>query len=271
MKKLNKLFFVLIFFPLTVFAIDKEAIDQEAIDKEVSPTLSPSPEIDVEVEVEIEGQKKALSGEIELEFEKKKVNSYSGTQNSVIEGFREVANRIRQIASKETVEEGSFSKENFTFTSRQLLYFASSYLYCVSKKGTCPYLLDSLLIVDFLALCNDKNGVCRRPKKVSCANMTRMWRSWINNDLEQRLSHNIPIGLMGKYNDFKQNEFSKYLKCSRTLFPIIKDALEDKNYLPDEYANKKNIESLTKTIQYLEAIKKNVVNIITLQGLEWLS
>lgn len=262
MKGLFRTLLLFIFIPSVAFANN----DEEMLS---SPTPSPTVEVQVEESKgEGEGQGKALAGEIELEFELKNVNQYGINQNFVISAFKEVKATTEQLALKADTKKAAFSQKNFIFSDRELLYFASSYLYCVSKKGICSYMLDALLEVDFLALCNEEGGVCKKPKKVTCANMTRMWKTWIDNDLEQRLSHSIPIGLMGKYNKFKQTGFSKYLKCSRTLLPRIKSALRDKSYLLKEYSDKEEVDSLEKTIQYLSALKQNIANVISLQGIE---
>lgn len=223
----------------------------------------------VETEEEIEdnnSDKTNLIGEVDLDLDlnEKKKNTYNLDQEYVINYFKEIVSATEHFSSN------SNEKLNTTFielTDSQLLYYASAYLYCITKKGTCPFLLNALLESDLMLLCNFENKKCQRPKKVACRNMTRMWKIWIDNDLEQRLNHNIPIGLMGKNNDFKQNEFPKYLKCSQTLLPEVKAALKNKNYIKKRYKSVDIKEDIEKTISFLKAIKKNIGNIIVAQGI----
>jgi hypothetical protein len=151
-----------------------------------------------------EGRRNAQAGEIELEE--------TGEKKRNIRGLA----REDALSWAKSYSESAGSGASVQAPSEHAaLYLAACYLYCVSHVGNCAFLLDSILETDVMALRQGGSG---------CPSMTKFWRAWLDNDMETRLRHDVPIGLANEVSAFNARERPKYLKCGPLLEQRSKEA-----------------------------------------------
>ena len=146
---------------------------------------------------------RSLIGEIEIEEEEKKVAPYGQAQKAAISYFEKFA---RSIKAGSPIQSPNLGKT-------EIQYLASSYLYCVLKRGSCPFLLDALFETE---LVNSSEA-----GKASCPIMLQFWKEWISADMERRVEHNLKVGYLSKFNEFKKYKRPKYIKCKKSIGEII--------------------------------------------------
>jgi hypothetical protein len=144
-----------------------------------------------------EGRRNAQAGEIELEeMGEKKRNIKSVARDEALSWAKSYS---------QSADAGGLVQP---LSERAALYLAASYLYCVSHVGNCAFLLDSVIETDVMALRQGGSG---------CPSMTKFWRAWLDNDMETRLRHDVPIGLANEVSAFNARERPKYLKCAQLV------------------------------------------------------
>jgi hypothetical protein len=214
---------------------------------------------------ELNNKQTKQSGVVDLEpTDTKKTNNYMAAQDGSIQYLQELKKNIDLLKTDQnaTLSLTGLSKD-------QLLYFTSAYLLCISKKGSCTFILDAVMESDFQIICNPNKGNCQKPKQVACTNMNGFWKTWLAYDFEQRQSHMLPVGLMGENNRFRQEEFPNYLRCNNTLIKPLTAVLSGKQSLHRRYEINQNIVSnIEKTSEFFESIKKNVGNIFQTLGVQ---
>ena len=107
-------------------------------------------------------------------------------------------------------------------------YLAALYLHCSLAFGTCPSVLDAVLEGDLIN--------SRLKKKADCPVSLRFWKKWIEDDMEQRQSHEVKTGYIAITNDFRLNERPRYIKCGNTIKAEIEGPNSDADYFKRRYA-----------------------------------
>lgn len=210
---------------------------------------NPNPNIFIDVELE--------------EDSSPKVNIYDLTQESAMYVFSELA-KLQESLKSGKIEKLKTSKEDKKATgkiSSDLFTFINSvYLHCAIKKATCKEVLESILEIDII---NSKIN-----NKITCSNINRFWKSWIENDMEKRHSHQTKIAYISKTNEFNRVIRPRYTKCKTTISSILKNNKEktSSEFFTERYSSLENSD-VNKTIKLLEDIKENIPDIYDQVGL----
>ena len=195
-----------------------------------------------------------IMGDIELEDEGESVNTYDATQDSIIKLFKELPDAFDTLANGGNAEIPNLDQN-------QIQYLNGVYLHCSVARGICPFVLDALLELDLIN--------SRVKNKAQCPNLIKFWKSWVQNDMEQRHNYQLKTGFIADTNRFRKNVRPIYIKCKKTIEKEL-DSVKGSNtdYFAKRYGNMgttRNAVSLTN--QYLARIKKNVGNIYYATGM----
>lgn len=138
-------------------------------------------------------------------------------------------------------------------------YLGGVYLYCVIREGTCPYILDTILEVDV--------ANARLDKSDKCPSMVGFWKTYLGNGMEDRHKYQTKTGYLSMTVDFNQKVRPKYVKCQQTVRAENSGGTSDQEYFKLRYRQSSQIiESMQRTLKYLEAIKAANVNVFIETG-----
>jgi hypothetical protein len=135
-------------------------------------------------------------------------------------------------------------------------YLSVLYLYCMSKFGPCPHVLDVVLESDV----RDS----RAKGEAACPAMSRFWKTWLATDLENRSKYLLSIGFGTAVANFNLHERSRYIQCKPTVAAILADPDAQKS----RYGSGGTVTSaLSKTTKLVEEIKSKQIDIHRSVGL----
>ena len=169
-----------------------------------------------------------VSGSIEFEADAERKNPFPALQDKIIS----------------SIKSGSLG----TLAQSELVYLNSAYLYCTVNKGTCPEILDALLVAD---LANSK-----AQNKASCPLLENFWKQWIENQFEERQRYLGKISFFSQTNEFNAKKRNNYIKCRETIAQILAG---QQTAAPAQEVN-------AKAVAVLEQIKIAVPNVIEAVG-----
>jgi len=135
-------------------------------------------------------------------------------------------------------------------------FVTTMYLYCTTKLGTCPFILDTVLEGDVIN--------ARGSGSPECPIMSQFWRQWLNNDLEQRAKYLLSIGNASALATFNQNQRPKYLRCKDTVANELKQAPATR------YASSGTVaQSVTRTTRFLTEVRNKQVDVYSATGVDF--
>ncbi len=140
--------------------------------------------------------------------------------------------------------------------------YASGYLMCSIMHGICQEFLDTILEIDLI---NSKiTG------KVSCLNTLKMWKAWLDNDMEQRHSHQTKITHVNLVSKFNQEERPKYHHCSKTIEDLIADStISPAAFFKKRYAGDlETPDYIQKTMDFFNFVKEKNLDVYTSVGMK---
>jgi len=189
------------------------------------------------------------SGEFVLETPDKKIDPFKDNQKNVVKYLSNLKSTVNLLSQG---KQASIAKPAGHFYK----YMNAIYLDCAKKRGICPIFLDSILEIDVIN--SKKEG------KATCGVSKRYWKSWIANDVEKRLGHNVKTALVNKTKNFNKQERPKYIKCKDTIQKILDESkdMTTKDFFIKRYKNNKNIvKSIAISNKYVQTIVQKVPNI----------
>lgn len=189
------------------------------------------------------------SGEFVLETTEKKVDPYENNQKEVVKYLNNLKSTVSLLSQGKPA---SIAKPAGHFYK----YMNAIYLDCAKKRGICPIFLDSILEIDVIN--SKKEG------KVTCGVSKRYWKSWIANDIEKRIGHNVKTALVNKTKNFNKQERPKYIKCKDTIQKILDESkdIPTKDFFIKRYKDNKDIvKAIAISSKYVETTVKKVPNI----------
>lgn len=95
-------------------------------------------------------------------------------------------------------------------------YLAALYLLCTEKRGSCGFILESILEADLLA--SKQAGVAR------CVVMNKFWKVWIANQGDRRLQFKISIGHAPDLAKFNSSVRPRFVRCKETVQAVLADS-----------------------------------------------
>lgn len=194
-----------------------------------------------------------LSGEISYEESKPVKSSYSDTQDEAISYFEQLQVHMDKLTS------GQISGNVPDLNDSLLNYLTAVYLYCAVNFGECPMVLDALLEVDVIN--------SRLSRQVQCPMMTKFWKFWVRNDMENRHKYMVKTGFLKVTSDFNQKKRAAYLKCADTVQSEISSNLSDAAFFAGRYHKDaaKNLVA-TKVTKLLKDVRQKVPNVFVAVG-----
>ena len=189
-------------------------------------------------------------GEIQFEEEEKDL-TYSDVQRMAIEKLESFAKRVK------SADPASDAK----FSDPEVRYLSSAYLFCTIRKGSCPMILQALFETDLVPSVAAQES--------SCPNLTRLWKYWIESDMERRAELDVPIGVVPKYQQFKKEARPKFIKCKQTIETVREHSPKGKEFFSSRYGEgSPQLSQILKTIALLRALEKKKINLFSAQGIK---
>lgn len=105
-------------------------------------------------------------------------------------------------------------------------YLSVLYMYCTVKQGPCPFILETVLDSDIIAARSDKAR--------TCTSMTRFFRGYLSNALDDRAKflYSLTQGL--EMATFNTESRPRFIECKETVAAI----LEDKEVVAQRFGEK---------------------------------
>jgi len=98
-------------------------------------------------------------------------------------------------------------------TPADVSYMSVAYLYCVVQRGTCPFILETILDADLEASLS--SGVA------GCTTMKRFWKEWLRSALDERAKFLLSVSSGLKLAAFNSQERPRYVQCSSTVAELM--------------------------------------------------
>jgi hypothetical protein len=195
------------------------------------------------------------SGEIKIEQEEKKVDSYFETEEQAIVEFDKL------LSFTESKDLKSIP-DNLKLSDDILVHLNAYYLYCSTSRGVCPHILDAILEFDLIN--------SRKNKVAACPNMLKFWKLWLDNDMEKRHQYQVKTGYIQQTTEFKNKVRPMYLKCQGTINDLLKlENVDDNNYFINRYSeNSAIIKSIENVLKDLKQAKDSNINFMISTGLK---
>lgn len=143
-------------------------------------------------------------GSIEFEDEPTKQTPYETGQSEAIHLFQTVLTEIQS---------GILTKH--TPSPLAIRHLAGTYLYCASKRGSCPAILDAILAVDIAnsSISGD----------ASCPILEEFWSSYKKWDFDKREGYLRGISASAAAASFARDELPRYQRCQQTVYRALKE------------------------------------------------
>jgi hypothetical protein len=136
-------------------------------------------------------------------------------------------------------------------------YLSVLYLHCVSRAGTCPFILDSILEADVIA---SRESGSRR-----CPLMKSFWKNWLALQLEERGKFLVSVATGLQMAAFNSNERPRYVDCK----PTVEAILDDKESLATRYGPETSTsKSVTQLVALLKEVKEGRIDIFASTGVK---
>jgi hypothetical protein len=94
-------------------------------------------------------------------------------------------------------------------------YLSVLYLYCTVKQGPCPFILETVLDSDIIA--------ARSDKATKCASMTRFFKGYLSNALDERAKFLYPLTQGLEMATFNTQSRPRFIECRETVTAILED------------------------------------------------
>ena len=135
-------------------------------------------------------------------------------------------------------------------------YLSVLYLYCTVKQGPCPFILETVLDSDIIA--------ARSEKATSCISMTRFFKGYLSNALDDRAKflYSLTQGL--EMATFNTESRPRFIQCKETVAAI----LEDKEVMAQRFGEKGTaVATIEAFNSLLKDVKSQKTDIYTATGL----
>ena len=187
-----------------------------------------------------------LEGEIVLEQDGPKANLSAILLSEALVFVENVSQTVDRASSG---NRGEISPPS----QKALDYINAIYLYCTSRMGVCPQVLDGLLEIDIY---NSKlNG------KVDCPVLKKFWQAWIKNGFEARQSFLVQTSNIQRTSDFTRKERPRYIECQETVREQLDDSPAADNFWARYSAGGIGQSRITKLQEIINYVKSNVGDI----------
>jgi hypothetical protein len=143
-------------------------------------------------------------GSIAFEDEPTKQTPYEAGQTEAIQLFQTVLTELQS---------GTINKH--TASPPVIRHLAGTYLYCTSKRGSCPAILDAILAVDIANA--SISGAA------SCPILEEFWSSYKKWEFDKREGYLRGITASAAAESFAREELFRYQRCQQTVDRALKE------------------------------------------------
>jgi hypothetical protein len=143
-------------------------------------------------------------GSIAFEDEPTKQTPYEMGQTEAINLFQAVLTEVQS---------GTITKH--TVSPIAIRHLAGTYLYCSSKRGSCPAILDAILAVDIANA--SISGVA------SCPILEEFWSSYKKWEFDKREGYLRGVTASATAELFAKDELPRYQRCQQTVARALKE------------------------------------------------
>jgi hypothetical protein len=143
-------------------------------------------------------------GSIAFEDEPTKRTPYEAGQTEAIQLFQTVLTELQS---------GTITKH--TASLPVIRHLAGTYLYCTSKRGSCPAILDAILAVDIANA--SISGAA------SCPILEEFWSSYKKWEFDKREGYLRGITASGTAESFAREELFRYQRCQPTVYRALRE------------------------------------------------
>lgn len=189
---------------------------------------------------------KVITGEFSLETGNKQRDPYQVSEELTYTYLNNLKTKI-----------GEFSNGNITSLERPnekiVSFLTGTYLYCTVRDTTCPALLDSLLEVDVVN--------ARLANKEECPTLREFWKTYIQNDLENRHRYLTQISQMAAVSEFNTKSRPGYIKCQTTIAKNIKGSSTNTEFFRARYKDGRILKSINSAFELIESLKRKGINV----------
>lgn len=182
----------------------------------------------------------STEGTIEFEEAPTELSPYEAGQDASISLFQSL---LAEVLS------GTYTSHKIP--SEAMKHLAGAYLYCASKQGSCPVILEGLLEVDV--------ANARIAGEASCPVLEQFWRSYAAWDFNKRESYLRGVGQTEVAATFAKEKLPRYQMCKQSVAEALKQNKSER-----EAAAKKN---LANAAFLLKQFKQKVPNIFAALGI----
>lgn len=189
-------------------------------------------------------------GSIEIEENTPPKSSYASIQNDSIEYFENLSARV---------EKSDFSAALSPLSDDSIRFLAGVYLHCSITRGICPIVLDPIFESDVI-----NSVIAGEP---SCPNMTKFWKYWAANAMDERHSYLVKTGDLMTAQNFRIKMRPRYIRCRETISGIMKN-IGGKPGLPARYSSGDIGRNIALMPKLLNEIKQSGVNVFASTGMQ---
>ena len=194
-----------------------------------------------------------ITGEIQLETGESR-SPYEINQDKAIAYFDKLSAQLGSMQDGKIQQPSSLEEPVMN-------YLSGVYLFCLTKNGICPFILQTVLEVDIIQ--------SRLTKIPTCKNMESFWKLWIKNGFEDRARYSVDTKNLMSVQDFNTNQRPRYIECKPTVEKEIQGAPADNNFFKLRYQDKKGPAHSVRLLQrFLQTIKEKKLNVFVEAGAE---
>jgi len=139
-----------------------------------------------------------------------------------------------------------------------LQHLAVGYLYCITRLGTCEFILTTVLEADVIN--------ARGKSDNQCTIMTQFWKFWIQAELEKRVSYLAPVGSAAEIVTFNKTGRPRYLKCRDTIGQILAQTKDEAGWNARYSKDGELYKAIAKTKQVFDDAKARKLDLMTATG-----
>lgn len=187
-----------------------------------------------------------------IEFEEEQVeNTYNASQDEAISFFQQIS---------KSVSEGPVQRP-LPLGPNTINYLNAAYLYCISTKGVCREIPQTIYEADVIT--------SKLDNKASCPLSLSFWRAWLKNDMEERSKFALKTSHLRDADEFTRKIRPTLIQCEKTIGALIDEskAKSASEFFAERYKDQ-TIErnSVMGGVQILNIIKEKVSNVYSATG-----
>lgn len=187
-----------------------------------------------------------------IEFEEEQTeNLYDTSQEQAISFFQQLS---------KSVTDGQ-AQRPLPLSANAINYLNAAYLYCISTKGVCREIPQTIYEADVIT--------SKLDNKAGCPLSLSFWRAWLKNDMEERSKFVLKTSHLRDADEFTRKIRPNFIQCEKTIGALIEESkAQSANEFFSQRYKEQTIErnSVTGGVQILNIIKEKIPNVFSATG-----